>query len=109
VDAAEIDGCRWDQVLRYVYLPNASAAVAAFTVSSFSWRWNDFLWPLVITQSDRVRPITMGLVRFTQMGEIGAQWGLMAAATVLAILPLLILFISFRRQFMDGYLSSGLK
>jgi sn-glycerol 3-phosphate transport system permease protein len=109
VDAAEIDGCRWDQVLRYVYLPNASAAVAAFTVSSFSWRWNDFLWPLVITQSDRVRPITMGLVRFTQMGEIGAQWGLMAAATVLAILPLLILFISFRRQFMDGYLSSCLK
>lgn len=109
VDAAEIDGCRWDQVLRYVYLPNASSAVAAFTVSSFSWHWNDFLWPLVITQSERVRPITMGLVRFTQMGEIGAQWGLLSAATVIAILPLMVLFIAFRKQFMDGYLSSGLK
>lgn len=108
-DAAEIDGCAWHQVLAHVYLPNAGAAAAAFAVSSFSWHWNDFLWPLVISQSESVRPVTMGLVRFTQLGEIGAQWGLLSAATVIAVGPIFVLFLSFRAQFMEGYVSSGLK
>jgi sn-glycerol 3-phosphate transport system permease protein len=108
-DAASIDGCRWDQELRHVFLPNARAAVAAFVLSSVSWHWNDLLWPLVITQSETARPLTAGLVRFTQMGEIGAQWGLLSAATMLVALPLLILFLVFHKAFVRGYLSSGLK
>ena len=108
-DAAEIDGCRWDQVLRLVYLPNSTSALAAFALSSFSWHWNDFLWPLVVTQSESVRPITTGLARFTQMGEIGAQWSLLAAATLIVAFPLFLLFVLFRKQFLEGYLNSGIK
>lgn len=108
-DAAEIDGCRWDQILRYVYLPNSGGAVASFALSSISWHWNDFLWPLIITQSETVRPVTTGLARFTQMGEIGAQWSLLAAATLIVILPLLILFLILREHFFESYLSSGIK
>lgn len=108
-DAAEIDGCRWDQILRYVYVPNAKASLAAFVLSSVSWHWNDFLWPLIITQSEEVRPISTGLARFTQMGEIGAQWSLLAAATLLVTLPLLALFLVFREQFFTSYLKAGLK
>lgn len=108
-DAAEIDGCRWDQTLRFVYLPNAGAAVASFAISSLSFHWNDFLWPLIVTQSESVRPITTGLARFTQMGEIGAQWSLLAAATLIVAVPLFILFIAFRKQFFEGYLNSGIK
>lgn len=108
-DAAEIDGCRWDQVLRNVYLPNSGAAVASFAISSLSFHWNDFLWPLIVTQSERVRPITTGLARFTQMGEIGAQWSLLAAATLIVVVPLFAVFVLFRRQFLEGYLNSGIK
>ena len=108
-DAAAIDGCRWDQELRHIYLPTARSSVAALILSSLSFHWNDFLWPLVITQSDQARPLTAGLVRFTQMGEIGAQWGLLSAATIIVTLPLFILFLVFQRQFVNGYLSSGLK
>lgn len=108
-DAAEIDGCRWDQTLRFVYLPNSGAAVASFAISSLSFHWNDFLWPLIVTQSETVRPITTGLARFTQMGEIGAQWSLLAAATLIVAVPLFIVFIAFRKQFFEGYLNSGIK
>lgn len=109
VDAAAIDGCRWDQELRLVFLPNAGSSLAAFALSSLSWHWNDFLWPLVVTQSDAVRPLTAGLVRFTQMGEIGAQWGLLSAATMIVTLPLFVAFLVFQKPFVRGYLSSGLK
>jgi len=109
VDAAAIDGCRWDQELRLLFLPTAQASLAAFALSSLSWHWNDFLWPLVITQSDAVRPLTAGLVRFTQMGEIGAQWGLLSAATMIVTLPLFVVFLIFQKPFVRGYLSSGLK
>jgi len=108
-DAAAIDGCRWDQELRNVYLATSRASVAAIVLSSLSYHWNDFLWPLVVTQSDTVRPLTAGLVRFTQMGEIGAQWGLLSAATMIVTLPLFIVFIVFQKQFVRGYISSGIK
>ena len=108
-DAASIDGCRWDQELWHVYLSTSRASLAAIVLSSLSYHWNDFLWPLVITQSDRARPLTAGLVRFTQMGEIGAQWGLLSAATMIVTLPLFAAFVVFQRQFVRGYLSSGIK
>ncbi len=108
-DAAEIDGCNWYQVLFNVYLPSSMPAMTAFTISSISWHWNDFLWPLIVTQSDKVRPITAGLVRFTQLGEIGAQWALLSAATMIVTLPLLLLFLRFQKQFIEGYLHSGIK
>jgi sn-glycerol 3-phosphate transport system permease protein len=108
-DAATIDGCRWDQELRHVYLSTSKAALAAIVLSSLSYHWNDFLWPLVITQSDKARPLTAGLVRFTQMGEIGAQWGLLSAATMIVALPLVAAFVVFQKQFVRGYVSSGIK
>ncbi len=63
----------------------------------------------MITQSDAVRPLTAGLVRFTQMGEIGAQWGLLSAATMIVTLPLFVVFVVFQKQFVRGYISSGIK
>jgi len=108
-DAAAIDGCSWFQELWCLFLPNAGAALAAFAISSLSWHWNDFLWPLVVTQSEAVRPLTAGLARFTQMGEVGAQWGLLSAATMIVTLPLVAVFLVFQKPFVRGYLSSGLK
>ena len=108
-DAAMVDGCSWWLILRHIYLPMATSSVVAFSISSINWHWNNMLWPMIITQSDTTRPLTAGLLRFTQLGEIGAQWGLMSAATLIVALPLFILFIIFQKRFMEGFMNSGLK
>ncbi|NOZ70393.1 MAG: carbohydrate ABC transporter permease [Chloroflexi bacterium] len=109
VDAGIIDGCEWWQLLRHIYLPPSVPVLVAFGLSSVSWHWNEFLWPLVVTNSDKSRPLTAGLVRFTQLGEIGAQWSLLTAATLLVIAPLFIAFLFFQRQFIQSFVHSGLK
>ena len=109
VDAGVIDGCTWWQLIFNVYLPPAIPSLVAFGLSSATWHWNEFLWPLIITNSDKSRPLTAGLVRFTQLGEIGAQWSLLTAATLMVIAPLFITFLIFQRRFIQSFLHSGLK
>ncbi len=109
VDAGIVDGCSWWQLLRHVYLPPSIPTLVAFALSSVAFHWNEFLWPLVVTVSDRSRPLTVGLVRFTQLGEIGARWSLLTAATLLVAAPLLVAFLVFQRRFIQSFLYSGLK
>jgi sn-glycerol 3-phosphate transport system permease protein len=108
VDAGVVDGCRWYHLLRHVYLPPSWPSLVAFGLVSVSFHWNELLWPLVIT-SDKARPLTMGLLRFTQLTDIGAQWALVMAATMIIVAPLLIAFLFFQRQFIRSFLYSGLK
>jgi sn-glycerol 3-phosphate transport system permease protein len=108
-DAAAMDGANWLQTLWHVYIPPARPALIAFALSSISFHWNDFLWPLVVTNSASSRPLTVGLAVFTQLGEIGAQWPLVTAGTVIVVGPLLLLFLIFQRQFIESFLHSGLK
>ncbi len=109
VEAGIIDGCSWWQLLRHIYLPPSIPPLIAFGLASAAWHWNEFLWPLVVTNSDASRPLTAGLVRFTQLGEIGAQWSLLAAATLIVTAPLLIVFLIFQRRFIQSFLHSGIK
>ncbi|HFC09085.1 MAG TPA: carbohydrate ABC transporter permease [Chloroflexi bacterium] len=109
VDAGIMDGCSWWQLLWHIYLPPSVPTLVAFALSSVSWHWNEFLWPLVVTLTNRSRPLTIGLVRFTQLGEIGARWPLLAAATITVIAPLFLLFLIFQKQFIRSFLHSGLK
>ncbi len=109
VDAGVIDGCSWWQLIFHVYLPPSIPSLIAFGLSSATWHWNEFLWPLIITNSDKSRPLTAGLVRFTQLGEIGAQWSLLTAATLMVAAPLFITFLIFQRRFIQSFVHSGLK
>ena len=109
VDAGVIDGCSWWQLLWHVYLPPSTPVLIAFGLSSVAWHWNEFLWPLIVTNSDKSRPLTAGLVRFTQLGEIGAQWSLLTAATLMVAAPLFIAFLLFQRRFIQSFLHSGIK
>ncbi len=108
-DAARMDGANWLQTLWHVYIPPARPALVAFSLASISFHWNDFLWHLVVTNSEASRPLTVGLAIFTQLGEIGAQWPLVTAGTVIVIGPLLILFLVFQRFFIASFLHSGIK
>lgn len=109
VDAGVIDGCNWRQLLVHVYLPPARSTLVAFGLSISAFHWSAFLWPLIVTNSDSSRPLTAGLVRFTQLGEIGAQWSMLSAATLLVVAPLLIAFLFFQRRFIQSFVHSGLK
>jgi len=97
------------RVIWQIYLPNAKSAVLAFMLISFSYHWDDFFWPLIVTNSDSKRPLTVGLALFTKASESGAAWQLVSAATMLVIIPVLLLFLIFQRQFITGYAHSGLK
>ncbi len=108
-DAARMDGAGWLRTLWHVYLPPARPALVAFALSSVSFHWNDFLWPLVVTNSATSRPLTVGLAIFTQLGEIGAQWQLVTAGTIIVVGPLLAAFLFFQRQFVESFLHSGLR
>ncbi len=109
VDAGIIDGCNWHQLLRHVYLPPSIPTLIAFGIATTSWHWNEFLWPLIITNSPQARPLTAGLIRFTQLGEIGAQWSLLSAATMIVAFPLLLAFLIFQRQFIETFMHTGIK
>lgn len=108
-DAAVLDGASWWQTLWHVYLPNARSSLVAFAVVSVSFHWSDFLWPLIVTNSDASRPLTVGLNTLTQMGESGAQWQMVMAGTLLVVSPLLVLFLIFQRQFMSSFMRSGIR
>lgn len=108
-EAARIDGARWYHVLWHVLLPAARPALIAFSLVSISFHWNDFLWPTVVTQTPNTQPLTVGLTLLTQMGETGAQWSMITAGTLIVVLPLLVLFIIFQRQFINSFMQSGVK
>lgn len=108
-DAAAIDGAAWWQTLWHVLLPGARPALVAFAMVSVAFHWNDFLWPLIVTNSVASRPLTVGLASFTQMGENGARWSLVTAGTLMVVAPPLLLFLIFQRQFVNSFLRSGLK
>jgi sn-glycerol 3-phosphate transport system permease protein len=108
-DAAEIDGCTLFQTLRYVLLPLAKPALIAFAIVSVVAHWNEFLWPLMVIDSPSHRTLTLGLASFVGGGEGAAEWGLIAAGTLIVSLPLFAAFIAFQRQFINSFVLSGIK
>lgn len=108
-DAAVAEGCsRW-RILWTIYFPLARPAYLSFALVSVSYQWNNFLWPLIVTNSVENRPLTVGLAIFAQSFEVGAQWTEVSAATLLVIAPLLLLFLLFQRQFINSFMHSGIK
>lgn len=108
-EAALIDGARWHELLRHVYLPLIRPTIVAFAIVSVTTHWNEFLWPLMVINSPDKRPLTVGLATFT-MGAEGTQaWGVIAAGTILVIAPLVLAFALFQRSFVNSFIASGIK
>ena len=107
-EAARVEGCSFLQVLLKVYVPLAKPTYLAYGLVSVSHHWNNFLWPLVITNSVETRPLTVGLAIFGAP-ESGVNWSVISAATLLAVAPLLIAFLLFQRQFVQSFMRAGIK
>jgi len=107
-EAARIEGANAITLLRRVYVPLAKPTYLAFGLVSVSAHWNDFLWPLIITNSVETRPLTVGLSIFAAT-DSGVEWSVINAATLMTSGPLLIAFLLFQRQFVQNFMRAGIK
>ena len=107
-EAARVEGCSMLQILWKVYVPLAKPTYVAYGLVSVSYHWNNFLWPLVITNSVNTRPLTVGLAIFGAP-ESGVNWSIITAGTLLAVAPLLVAFLLFQRQFVQSFMHAGIK
>ncbi len=107
-EAARVEGCGTLGVLWRVYVPAARPTYLAYALVSVATHWNNFLWPLIVTNSPSTRPLTVGLSLFGAP-ENGVDISVISAATVMVIAPLLIGFLIFQRQFVQAFLTAGVK
>jgi sn-glycerol 3-phosphate transport system permease protein len=107
-EAARIEGCGPLGVLWRVYVPLARPVYLAYALVSVSFHWNNFLWPLIITNSVEARPLTVGLQVFSATDQ-GIDWSIINAATLLSTAPLLVAFLLFQRQFVQSFMRAGIR
>ncbi len=107
MDAARIDGCSEFAIFWRIMLPLCGPVLASLGIFSFMWNWDSFLWPLVVTNSLRVRTLPVGLASFT--GQYSTDYGATMAAAFISVLPVLIVFFAMQRHFIEGITLTGLK
>ena len=107
-DAARVEGASAFQILMKIYVPLARPVYIAYGLVSISYHWNNFLWPLIVTNSVEARPLTVGLQIFSS-GDQGVDWSIICAATLMTSAPLLIGFLLFQRQFVQSFMRAGIR
>jgi alpha-1,4-digalacturonate transport system permease protein len=107
IDAARIDGASEWRIYSQIILPLARPALAVLTIFSVMWRWNDFLWPLIVLNRSEFFTLQVGLNSF--QGQLNVQWHLILAMTVLTLLPITIVFGFLQRNITTGIATTGLK
>lgn len=107
VEAARIDGCREWTIYWKIILPLSGPAIATVGLFSFIWAWTDFMNPLIYLQDQNKFTLSLGLQQFQESHN--AQWGMLMAASTLITLPMVILFFSLQKYFVEGIATTGLK
>jgi ABC-type glycerol-3-phosphate transport system permease component len=107
-DAAQIDGAGHVRFLFQIVVPVSRAAVMTTILFSFIGTWNALQWPLLVTNDNSWRPIAAGLQQF-RSGDVGDQTQYLMAASMVAMLPVLIVYFIAQRQFTEGIVTTGLK
>ena len=106
-DAARIDGCGRIGTFFRIIVPLSTPAFATLAIFSFLFAWNDFLWPLLVTNTDEVRTIQIGLASF--VGRYGTSWNYLMAGTLTATIPSIVVFLIFQRALVRGIAATGMK
>ncbi|WP_188994080.1 carbohydrate ABC transporter permease [Paenibacillus nasutitermitis] len=107
-EAGIIDGCSRFGVWWKIIMPNARPAIATIAIMSFVSDWNMFLWPLIVMNDYLKMPIQVGVSYFKANAMANGDWGVMMAATTMAIVPLIIMFLLVQKIFIKSMLNSGL-
>jgi multiple sugar transport system permease protein len=107
-EAARLDGCGRVRFLVQILLPLCKPVIAAQALFAFMGNWNSYMWPLIVTTSKELRTLQIGLRYFVNQ-EGGTQWGLFMAAAVLVSVPVIALYFTVQKQFVEGIATTGLK
>jgi len=107
LDAARVDGGSEFRIYAQIVMPLCRPALAALAIFTFSYQWDDFFWPLVIVSSEELRTLPLGLALFVVRNR--TVWDLLMAGSVIATLPVLIVFLVFQRHFIRGIAVTGMK
>lgn len=107
LDAGRIDGLSEFGVFWRIAFPLVRPALAALGIFTFLGNWNAFLWPLIVVQTADMRTVPVGVALFSS--EAGTAWNLIMAASSLAVLPVLLVFLFFQRQIIEGVVLTGVK
>lgn len=108
IEAARMDGARWWQLLLRVVLPMSGPTMVAFGIITVVSEWNEYLWPFLMSDDESIAPLPVGLT-FLQQSEGVSNWGPVMAVTLLAMLPILLIFIVLQRQMIKGLTSGAVK
>jgi len=109
VEAAKIEGAGHLRIAFSILGRMAGPSVAAFAIMAFKWRWNDYFWVLLMTTSDTMRTLPVGVVMLKETGEGGTRWHVLMAAAVIVMIPLMLMYAFLQKYFTDEYLQGGLK
>ncbi len=107
LESARIDGASEWRIYWQIVLPLAAPAIAVLTIFSVMWRWNDFLWPLIVVTESELFTLQVGLNSF--QGELNVQWHYILAMTVLTLLPLSFIFALLQKYITTGIATTGMK
>lgn len=106
-DSAKLDGCGYFRILTHVVIPNCKSSIATAMLFSFLGHWKSYTWPLIVTNRDTLRTLPIGLKYL--VSESSSEYQVMMAAAVMAILPVLIVFILFEKQLVKSITLTGMK
>lgn len=107
IQSARIDGASEWRIFWSIILPNAKPAIATLAIFSFMWRWNDYVWPLIAISSPDKYTIQLAIANFT--GQFGTDYSSILAMSAISMIPMLIVFLIFQKQFVQGTAQTGMK
>lgn len=107
VEAARIDGANELQIFTRIMFPLGSSVTVTLTIFSFMWRWNDYILPLLVLSDQKKYTIQIAIKNF--IGNLGVDWSSILAASVLSILPVIVIFIFLQKYIIGGISASGVK
>jgi multiple sugar transport system permease protein len=106
-EAATLDGCGHLGFLFRIMIPLSRPILATLAIFTFMWSWNNYLWPLIVTNRIEIRTLQYGLAMFKEEG--GLNWGQLMAGTTIATIPILVMFLTMQKQFISGITLTGLR
>ncbi len=107
LDAARLDGCSEPRIFAGLILPMSKTALSSLAIFIFMWNWDSFFWPLLVTTDDQYRTLPLGIALFES--SYGTNYPQLMAVALMAMLPVLLVFLVLQRNFIEALTMSGVK
>jgi len=107
IESARIDGAKELRIFWQIVLPLSKPIIATIAIFSFMWRWNDYLWPLIVITDNKKQTMQQALANF--VGQLQINWSNLLAMTTISIVPVILVFLAFQKLFMTGITAGAVK